>query len=177
MTKPKPLPDADLLNQHLVYCPESGRLTWHPRAGFGDGPALASPRRDGSLYGKFMGEQYSAHRIIWKMVHGTDPFHIDHINGDPSDNRISNLRDVTPAENHRNRSMNSNNTSGIIGVSAKGDKWRAFAWVDNKAFVLGDFPTLPEAAAARQAAEKLLGYHENHGKRPPRGIPTQRAAS
>lgn len=168
MTKPKPLPDAALLHQHLDYCLQTGCLTWKSKGRLKGKPALATPRRDGSTYGKFMGASYAAHRVIWKMVHGVDPLHIDHINGDPSDNRLVNLRDVTPAENLRNRSMCSNNTSGIIGVSAKGCKWRAAAWVDNKTIVLGDFPTIAEAAAARKAAEKLLGYHENHGKRPAR---------
>lgn len=46
-----------------------------------------------------------AHRVIWALKHGDWPKQvIDHINHIRTDNRIVNLRDVSPAENMRNRS-------------------------------------------------------------------------
>ena len=48
--------------------------------------------------------QYLAHRLAWLYVHGKWPEQcIDHINGDRSDNRIANLRDISPSANQHNR--------------------------------------------------------------------------
>lgn len=52
---------------------------------------------------RLLGQSWAEHRVIWKMVHGVDPVGvIDHINGIRDDNRIANLRDVTPAQNGLN---------------------------------------------------------------------------
>jgi hypothetical protein len=51
------------------------------------------------------------------------PF-IDHINRDRKDNRLENLRWVTPFENSQNQSLYSNNTSGIKNIRYREDKKR-----------------------------------------------------
>lgn len=62
--------------------------------------------------------RYLCHRVIWKLHHGSidQSLVIDHINGDPRDNRIENLSLVTIAENLRNKSILAANKSGITGV-------------------------------------------------------------
>jgi len=113
------------------------------------------------------GKQYLAHRLIWLYVYGKFPDdQIDHINGDPSDNRIENLRDVTNQENNKNRSKNCNNTSGHIGVcwDKDAEKWRARIDVNGGTKHLGYFNVLEDAVAARQAASVKYGYHKNHGR-------------
>lgn len=65
------------------------------------------------------GRRFSAHRLIWLWVYGEWPKHeIDHINGNRSDNRIENLRDVTRSVNGENRrAADITNKSGILGAS------------------------------------------------------------
>lgn len=66
-----------------------------------------------------LGDHFKAHRIIWTLFNGSCPdgLHIDHIDGNPSNNDIGNLRVVIPRHNMHNKSMNKNNTSGTTGVS------------------------------------------------------------
>lgn len=61
---------------------------------------------------------YKAHRIIWVMINGEidKDLVVDHIDGDPSNNLISNLRLIEKARNHRNSSKISRNKTGVTGV-------------------------------------------------------------
>lgn len=94
----KILPSQELLLERLNYDPETGKLYRNT-----DGKeAFTFTDRQGYRHGKINDVKYQAHRIIWKLVHGHDPIIIDHINGDQGDNRISNLRSCTIAENSRN---------------------------------------------------------------------------
>ena len=96
------------------------------------------------------GKHYRAHRLAWFYVHGKWPTkHLDHANGDPSDNRISNLREATRSQNMANARKPRNNTSGLKGVSRRSDgkKWVAQIMVRGVKFHLGSFDR-PEDAHA-----------------------------
>tara|TARA_R110000822_G_scaffold5655_5_gene24253 strand:- start:1129 stop:1614 length:486 start_codon:yes stop_codon:yes gene_type:complete len=113
------------------------------------------------------GKEYKAHRLIWLYVNGKFPDnHIDHIDGDPSNNRIENLRDVTRQENNKNKRKPRTNKSGHMGVCwhKASDKWRAHIKVDGVLKHLGLFNVLEDAVAARQAASVKHGFHANHGR-------------
>ncbi|AUR92079.1 hypothetical protein NVP1188A_68 [Vibrio phage 1.188.A._10N.286.51.A6] len=58
------------------------------------------------------------HEIVWVLVHGAFPVGkmIDHRDGNPDNNRSSNLRLVTHLENNRNRKKRADNTSGVTGI-------------------------------------------------------------
>ena len=96
---------------------------------------------------------------------------VDHINGDPRDNRRANLRICTQDQNLCNRSFMPNNTTGIIGVSF--DKYRnAYApeiRLDKKRLHLGRYKTIEEAAYVRLVAERYLfkefANHDNIAKK------------
>tara|TARA_R110000824_G_scaffold396554_1_gene598108 strand:- start:1212 stop:1535 length:324 start_codon:yes stop_codon:yes gene_type:complete len=82
---------------------------------------------------------------------------VDHINRNPLDNRKSNLRICTNAENSYNTGPQKNNTSGYKGVSWRKDakKWTAYIGHAPKSH-LGYFDTPEEAAKARDAKAKEL---------------------
>jgi len=97
---------------------------------------------------------HSLHRMLMGDPEG---MFIDHINGDTLDNRRSNLRIASPAQNVRNRHKNnSNNTSGVTGVcwDARDNRWRSRIQVDGKMISLGYFSDFNNAVAARKKAEK-----------------------
>jgi len=83
---------------------------------------------------------------------------VDHINGDPLDNRKSNLRFCTRSKNAMNCKIHKHNTSGYKGVSRCGKKWRAYIVKNNKQKHIGIFKTKEEAAKAyNQEALRLFG--------------------
>lgn len=174
------------LRDLLYYNPVTGGLLWRLRpirffdettrsalgnqavwnARHAGHPALNCLAANGYLCGSILRTGYKAHRVAWAIYFGYWPSgYIDHENGVRTDNRISNLRDVTKEGNGRNQKLHSTNSSGISGVSLCRDsgKWRARIPRDGKMQFLGSFTTREEAAQARKRAERLLGYHENHG--------------
>lgn len=108
---------------------------------------------------------YKAHRLAWLYMTGALPEdQMDHIDGDGLNNKWNNLRAVTQAENAKNLKMYSTNTSGRTGVQKRrSGKWVALIRVDRKLIYLGTFAKFPEAASAREEAEKKYGFHQNHG--------------
>lgn len=113
------------------------------------------------------GRNILGHRVAWLHHFGRWPDGvIDHINGDGSDNRIVNLRDIPARENQRNMKVNVTNTSGVPGVRyvARYRCWRAGIWQYGKIINLGSFQSKEAAIIARKNAERELGYHPNHGR-------------
>lgn len=104
------------------------------------------------------GFQYHAHRLAWLYFYGVWPSeHIDHINRNPLDNRIANLRDVSQLQNNRNCKTHSDNTSGHRGVywhKASGS-WHAMVFHKRRCISLGYFKTREGAIVARLAGERM----------------------
>ncbi|MCT4654251.1 MAG: HNH endonuclease [Cohaesibacter sp.] len=115
------------------------------------------------------GKEHSikAHRLVWAWHHGEWPSGIlDHIDHNKLNNRIGNLRIVSNLESAKNHPRRKDNTTGVTGVYriAKRDKWRVLINHDGNLTHVGYYSTLSEAIAARKAAEKVLGFHPNHGR-------------
>ena len=105
-------------------------------------------------------KSYQAHRLAWFYVYGVWPMALlDHINCDPADNRIVNLREANMSENKRNSGPHKDNKSGYKGVSSKGNRWRAEIWIEGNRIRLGTFTTPEEAYSAYCSAAK-----KHHGK-------------
>lgn len=98
---------------------------------------------------KFNGKLYFYHRVAWLLFYGKWPSEfIDHINGDPSDNRISNLRDVSIRENGQNKTSHRNGR--LVGASFHKTikKWQSQIVIKNKKTFLGYYNTEKEASEA-----------------------------
>lgn len=174
----KKLPDTELLRNLLIYDPEVGHLFWRARPPEHFTSTVQGSRWNGKnagrraftacngrcLHGSIFGIHYKAHRVIWKMAHGEEPDVIDHINGDPTDNRLKNLRNVSHSENMANARRPAHNTTGHIGVYSSRGKWQACITQDKRTRFLGRFDSIEEAMRARKEAEIALGFHENHGR-------------
>ena len=158
----------DYLKSILDYNRHNGLFAWKlgMAARIKIGAIAGTVNNNGYLRIKIKGKKYMAHRLAWFYQYGQWPEQIDHINRMKLDNRLSNLRDVSDAENQRNRSMQHNNTSGVAGVCWRdaNQKWWAYIGVDGKKKHLGFFTEFEDAVTARRFAEDELGYHPNHGR-------------
>jgi len=143
------------LRKNFIYDPETGVFTRIRASGgakIGDTPR---PGSEGYVRIRLCSKTYAAHRLAWLWVYGELPAgEIDHINGIKSDNRISNLRDVSHDINTANLvAPQSNNTSGYLGVTRYKKKWRAQISVNGKMRYVGLFATAEEAHQAYLAAK------------------------
>lgn len=110
----------------------------------------------GYLMGKARGnetpEKVMFHRLVLGALHGQI---IDHVNGNPLDNRKVNLRFCTHAENMRNRKTHGNNASGIKGVQRCSDsRFRARITVNGRRIEIGSFRSAEDAGKAYAAAAR-----------------------
>jgi hypothetical protein len=110
---------------------------------------------------------YLNSRIVYFLCTGIDPEEktVDHVDTNPLNNKISNLRLTTHGQNQDNKSRQKNNTSGVTGVSWRREgKWIVLIKQFNRQFNLGVFDDFNEAVAVRIAAEhRLKGeYRNNH---------------
>jgi len=125
------------------------------------GMRAGGPRRDGYRHISIDGRRHLEHRVVWLHVHGKLPAaFLDHVNGMRSDNRICNLREVSPQENTQNNTViRSDNQSAFhIGVSwhKKNKRWRARIGAAGKKIELGWFETAEQARDAYLKAKSAL---------------------
>lgn len=139
----------------IDYNQHTGIFTWKMRV------AGKSPGDEAGFMTKqyrsvhFRGQYFAAHRLAFWFMTGSLPVGtVDHINGNPTDNRFSNLREVTLSENSQNRKRGKN-VSGVMGVvwNKTRQKWQAQIGLNRKNIYLGIFETIDEAAVVYAAAK------------------------
>jgi hypothetical protein len=152
----------DRLRELLDYDPDTGNFSWRVgrRGGSYAGHIAGAVNRDGYIEIRIDRRLYKAHRLAWFYVNERWPIeHIDHVNGKTGDNRISNLREATNAQNLQNRhGAQANSRSGLIGVTwhKQNERWRAEIVVNGTKKHLGYFETPEQAHAAYLKAKAEL---------------------
>lgn len=157
------------LTDLLHYCPITGVFTMlTSRGGVRAGRVAGTPDINNYTQIRIDGKFYKAHRLAWFYTHGSMPLSdIDHINQDPSDNRIGNLREVEHVINRRNSRAYRSNTSGVTGVIYRECRpnrpFRACVKVDG-VYRYKSFKHLENAIIWRELRLKEIdGYSDLHG--------------
>lgn len=169
--------DKDKFAALLSFDAEAGKLWWKPRVPGAQSPkgrlysaahikwwnkmfagkeALAVLNGRGYYQGAIDKKPYYAHRVLWLLHTGAwPPDQLDHINGIPTDNRLSNLRPVSLVENCQNNKRVRTVRGSVVGVGWHewNKKWRAHICINYKRLWLGNFDSFDEAVAARRQAE------------------------
>lgn len=168
------------LRQLLRYEPETGKLFWRERP-----PEMFATKRSGSIWnaryakkeaftaittngyrvGRIFDQSYKAHRVAWAIFYGKWPdHHIDHIDGDTSNNCQHNLRDVSRSQNMFNQKRRRDNSSGYKNViwHKQSGKWCARIRAFGATHSLGMFADPVDAFAAAEKARSSL--HGSFGR-------------
>lgn len=152
------------IKDYLSYDPLTGLFTWIKSPKYGGikiGRVAGYKAPDKRIYIGYKGKVYRAHRLAWYFTHGCFPnIQIDHINEDPSDNSITNLRLATSQQNLHNVSIaNRNSISGFRGVGwdKYALRWKASITNNRRQIHLGRFDTPEEAHEAYLCAKRK--YH------------------
>lgn len=157
----KPNISVDELRSEVNYDPSTGLMTWKR----GGKQRVVGERVGSFSYGYLQtcinGYRMMVHAAAWAYVHGTwHQGHIDHINGDKQDNRLSNLRAVDCSTNLENlRKARSDNKTGYLGVAPHPcvpNRYTAQIHTKGKKIHLGCFCDPSEAHQAYLQAKRRL---------------------
>jgi hypothetical protein len=165
---------AETLRSLLSFCAETGEFYWksESRCGFkksvlchSAGDRAGTPRKDGRIVIRVEGKLYLRYRLAWLYVYGQWPDQeLDHINGNSSDDRMENLRDVPRGINQQNlrKAYKNKTSSSLLGVYTNKGRpkkpWRSSLHIDGREKYLGAFATEQEAQEAYLSAKRK--HHE-----------------
>jgi hypothetical protein len=162
----KLLPSQEELQALFNYDKVTGLFTYKIKPNFRikigsiAGTLKTSGRSKGYWFIKVNGQLYQASRLAWMYVYGQDPgdLTVDHIDRDPSNNSISNLRLATQSQQCFNRKYN--NSSGYRGVSFDKHNGKYYAQINFRTAGIAttkQFDTAEEASAWYENMRKQYG--------------------
>jgi len=147
---------------------KNGKLFWKIKGnGIRIGKHAGWINREGYRDIQINGKNYGEHRLIFLLFYGYFPKEIDHINGNPSDNRIENLRKVTRSQNQMNKKKVIHKSSKYKGVSwdKQAQKWKVRITKNGIVKQLGRYDNEIEAGKVyNQFAEKYFGEYKHINK-------------
>jgi hypothetical protein len=150
--KAKELPPLDVLRVRLNYDPSTGEVTYRvsvSRRKAGEPAGTKNKRGYSSIV--INGNHFLLHRIVYSLYHQEvlqpDDI-IDHIDRNPENNKIDNLRKVSKSQNSFNKKKDNRNTSGHTGICwHKGaQRWAVKVGRTH----IGKYKTLEEAIEIRE---------------------------
>ena len=173
----------EIVRELLHYREETGTFTWRNRerhwfnstrtckmwntrfAGKVAGCVVKDARGYPALVISVLGKPWYAHRVAFIYIGEDLPEQVDHLNRNSLDNRWKNLVASSYKENTKNKSMQSNNTSGVTGVywNKAAGKWLARVKINGKFRCLGYSTDLQEAVKSVEAFRAANGFSSGHG--------------
>jgi len=147
----------------LRYDPKVGRFYWKvTRQRVKAGEMAGHQKKNGYRSIRILGVDHYEHRLVWLFEKGVWPTkHIDHKDGDPSNNNINNLREVTAQENQNNQARH--RAGKLVGsTQTSTGRWRAAIRLNGKRLSLGCFATEEEAHHAYMQAKMKTRNHRRH---------------
>jgi HNH endonuclease/AP2 domain len=160
--------DKNQLSEIFEY--KNGFLYWKKKtstkcSNIKIGDIAGTVRPDGYSAVKLNYKLYLTHRIIFMMFNGYLPKIVDHIDGNPKNNKIENLREVTRSQNCQNQKIRRNNTSGVkcVTLDKSRNKWLVQIHFNKKKKNLGYYQDLELAElVAIEARDKYHGGFARH---------------
>lgn len=154
------------VKEWIHYDPETGIFTWlqgYFKIGRGSraGHEVKRSPKHRYLQCNILKNQMLCHRLAWFYMTGQWPKdQIDHMDGNPFNNKFSNLREASHKQNQENKRPTHNSKTGHKGITLEpSNKWRAKIKHNFQTIYLGMFENLEDAIAARKSAEKIYFTH------------------
>lgn len=118
----------EYLHEHFKYDDVNGELIYIKRVASRTdiGDVVGSVNAGGYRHTTIKGVHYYVHHLIWVFHFGSWPEELDHIDRNPSNNRIENLRLTTKTQQQFNRAANKNNSLGVRGVAYYPDRRKPY---------------------------------------------------
>ena len=151
----------ETLKEWIDYNPKTGEFKWKksPHHLIKAGDMAGGYEKRGYRIFKLKEKTIKGHRAAWAIIYGYFPSgEIDHIDNNPSNNRIDNLREVDRSRNQMNAKTPKHNKSGVKGVHycKSKQKWLATIGFNKKKICIGHFDLFNEAVQARKDKEKEI---------------------
>lgn len=141
--------NIDKLKTIIKYEPTTGEFWWiEPKRGRKLDVPAGSINYKGYRIIVIAGKNYLAHRLAFLYMTGEWPSeYVDHIDGNPQNNKWENLRAVTAQQNSWNKKRKYNSYTGIKGVRKVlfSDMWEVNIWINDTLYSEGPFKTYQEA--------------------------------